>query len=564
MPVRQHPVAPAVCLAAVGLFYPFASAQTPGGNPIDTLPVPQLPSEQKADPSITILPSQLEAQPRRSLNVTPQRFQIEGVQSIDFDEVAGLFKPLAGQTVTVARIAEVSREVTALYKQRGYALSFAFVPEQDFKDGVVRIVAVEGYVATVKIEGDPGLAEAKLREIAVHLQQDRPLRLASFERYTQLMAQMPGLRVEASATPPATTDGAGTLLLKVVRQPYLVALATDVRGSRPRVVATGVLNDPFTGGSRLTASTLIGALKGEHFGAASYSQVVGSEGLTLKAEMSIYRGNPDAALDTPPLIQRETDYKRLELSAQYPLILTRSESLYLSGGIYGVGNADNYANPANGVMLTDEVNVRAVYAQASYTHADDNQAQSLSLRLTHGLTSLGAGSSIRANVPGPLPTNPARLDFTRLLVEGSQRNRWGKNWGTAVTALAQYTPHSLPSTERVSFGSSKFARAYAAGEVSGDSGWGIGLEVNRSFALDTPYLRQVSPYVLLEGARVTTKTGTFSPSKLWSASLGVRISDNKYYSLDVAASKPLGDASPSNPDRKIRLSALVSYNFGQP
>ncbi|SFU33396.1 Hemolysin activation/secretion protein [Polaromonas sp. YR568] len=563
MPVRQHTVAPTVCLAAVGLFYPFASAQTPGGNPIDTLPVPQLPREQKADPNITILPSQLETQPRRSLNVTPKRFQIEGVQAIDFDEVANLFKPLAGQTVTVARIADVSREVTALYKKQGYALSFAFVPEQDFKDGVVRIVAVEGYVATVKVEGDPGRADAKLREIAEHLQQDRPLRLASFERYTQLMAQMPGLRVEASATPPTTTDGAGALVLKIVRQPYLVALATDLRGGKPRVVATGILNDPFTGGSRLTASTLIGALAGEHFGAASYSQVVGSEGLTLKAEMSIYRGNPDAALDTPPLIQRETDYKRLEFSALYPLKLTRSESLYLSGGIYGVGNADNYLNPTNGVRLTDEVNVRAVYAQASYSRADDNQSQSLSLRLTHGLTSLGAGSSIRANVPGPLPTNPARLDFTRLLVEGSQRNRWGKDWGTAVSFMVQHTPHSLPSTERVSFGSTKFARAYAAGEVSGDSGWGVAAEVNRSFALDMPYLRQVTPYVLLESARVTTHTGTFSPSKLQSASLGVRVSDNKYFTVDVAASKPLGDATLSNPDRKIRLSALVSYNFGQ-
>ncbi|MCZ8256507.1 MAG: ShlB/FhaC/HecB family hemolysin secretion/activation protein, partial [Polaromonas sp.] len=358
MPFRKSSVAPTACLAAVGLFYPFASAQTPGGNPLDTLPMPQLPREQKADPGITILPSQLEAQPRRSLNVTPQRFQIEGVHAISFDEVANLFKPLAGQTVTVARIAEVSREVTALYKQQGYALSFAFVPEQDFKNGVVRIVAVEGYAANVKIEGDPGRAETLLREIAANLQQDRPLRLASFERYTQLMAQMPGLKVEASATPPSTTDGAGMLVLKVVRQPYLVALATDVRGSRPRVVATGILNDPFTGGSRLTASTMLGAFKGEHFGAASYSQMVGSEGLTLKAEMSLYRGNPDAHLDTPPLIQRETDYKRLEFSAQYPLILSRSESLTLSGGIYGVGNADNYTNPANGVMLTDEVNVR--------------------------------------------------------------------------------------------------------------------------------------------------------------------------------------------------------------
>lgn len=38
-------------------------------------------------------------------------------------------------------------------------------------------------------------------------------------------------------------------------------------------------------------------------------------------------------------------------------------------------------------------------------------------------------------------------------------------------------------------------------------------------------------------------------------------SDNRHYALDVAMSKPLGDHSIYNPDRKMRYSLVLSYNL---
>lgn len=560
---RRLPVALAAFAIAAGLPLPFATAQTAAGNPIDTLPTTRLPDIAPKEADAQILAPAAPEPTQQSRPVTPQRFEIEGVHAIPFDEVAALFTPLAGKPTDVATLAGLARQVTALYQQRGYALSFGYIPAQSFKDGVVRVVAVEGFVETVTIEGDAGGAEPKLREIAERIREERPLRLATFERYTQLLAMLPGVKVEARAMPPTQTSGAGAMVLKVERQPYLVSLATDIRGSRPRAVVTGMVHDPLASGSRLSASTLIGALKDEEYFAAAYSQVVGGDGLTLKAEVSLYKGDPDAQLNTPPAIRRYTTYQRAELSAQYPLRLTRSESLFLSGGVYGVNNVDDYSNPANGARLSDDIQVRALYAQASYNAAEQDRSRNLTLRLAHGLNALGASAEMRANFPGPLPPNPARLDFTRVLVEGSQRNRWGKNWGTAVSFAAQYSPHILPASERISFGSTRFARGYAAGEAAGDKGWGLGLELNRSFALETAYLKEVQPYILLEHARVRSNAGTLALSKLTSASLGVRLSDKRYYSVDLALSKPAGDPSPDNPSRDLRLSAMVSYSLGK-
>lgn len=552
------------CLAAAGFFLMpvdmLLAQALPGGNPVDQLPAPQTGPTQRSGARTGIGQAQVPQQAGPSRNITPQRFDIAGVNALAFEDIAAIFQPLVNKPVTVADLVEKARQATALYQQRGYALSFVFIPQQDFEGGVVRVTAVEGHVAKLQIEGDAGGAEPKMRELAGRIMQDKPLTRESFERYTQIIAQQPGVRVEATATPPTQTDGAGALELKASRQPYSISVGTDIRSSKPRAVITGVLNDPVASGSRLTASTLLGGLKGESFLAGSYSQMAGTEGLIIKGDISSYKGDPDAQLSTPPAIRRFTTYKRAEVSASYPLILAQSRSLFMSGGVYGVNNADEYSNPATGLLLTDDVRVRAIYAQTAYNTAHDDQSRSLSARVVQGLKGMGASSSIRTNAAGAVPVNPAKLDFTRLVLSASQRDTWDKTWGTAVGFNAQYTPHTLPSTERVSYGSGRFGRAYTAGVIAGDSGYGVSLEGNRTFAVDMKYVKRIQPYLLLERARVSVHTGALTFSRLTSASLGARISDGAYYTLDVALSKPL-DASFDNPRKNLRLSTLLTYNF---
>ncbi len=557
---RHSPVFLAACFAAAIFSFSSAHAQSPSasGNPINTLPTFQPLVDPADKATFRILEVPRSTQPRLARSVTPQRFEIEGVQSIPFAKVAALFAPLAKQPTTVAHLVDLARQVTDMYKENGYALSFAYVPEQDFKEGTVRVVAVEGFVESVTIEGDAGPAEARIREIAQLIRKNRPLQLANFERYTQLMGQLPGVTVEAQATPSVQTNGAGSLLVKVARKHYELSLGADVRSSRPRAVVTGIVNDPLMAGSRLSATTLLGSPKGELLASLAFSQVIGNEGLTLKAETTAYRGNPDAHLNTPPPIQRYTDYLRSELSASYPVILKRSESLYLSSGIYGVNNTDSYATTTQ--TLTDQVNVRAVYAQAAYAIHTDVRARNLSLRLAQGMDALGASASRRINNTSTV--NPASLDFTRVLIDARQRNVWGQGWGTAMAFTTQYSPDILPNSEKLSFGSTRFARGYSAGDAAGDSGWGIGLEGNRAFPVKAPYLTHIEPYVLLESARVYNHIGQAQLSKLSSASLGARIVNGKHYRIDFAVSKPIGEAPSTNPQRKLRMSLLASYSLG--
>lgn len=542
-----------------------AQALAPVGSPLDTLPRPVLPLQPGADARVDVEVQRPAPPGAEVLNarLTPRKFDIEGVQSLPFDTVAALFAPLAGQAVTVGDIVARARQATALYQERGYALSFFFVPMQDFQHGVVRVVAVEGHVQTVRIEGQPGKAEARLREIAEHIRLEKPLRTATFEHFTALLGRLPGMAIQAQVQSPTSTDGASTLVIQANQKPYEIAVGLETRQSHPRAVVTGVLNDPFVAGSQLGASTLLSTANNDHYNALHYEQVLGSQGWSVKGSLSRYRGDPDEQLGLSNPLQRRTEVERAELSASLPLKLSRDTSWIASTGLYGVNTRDSLANPANGAQLTDETQVRAVYGQLSHTAQMPNDSLQLNLRLTHGLSGLGANAGVTSNVPSLSGPSLVKLDFARLQVEASHLHRFANRFGTAVSFAMQYSPHNLPSSEKLSFGGNHFARGYGAGEAVGDSGWGLGLELHRVFAVDGTWLRQWQPYVLLEAARVHARLATPSPARLRSVSLGQRLTNHRHYHLDLALSKPTGDMPLENTRRHWRANLALSYRLGE-
>ncbi len=540
----------------------LAQGVAPVGSPLDNLPRPVLPTQPGSEVQIDV---QRPAPPDAGVlatRLTPRKFDIEGVQSIPFAEVAALFTPLAGQSVTVGEIVERSQQATALYQKQGYALSFFFIPVQDFRNGVVRVVAVEGHVQTVRIEGDPGKGEARLREIAEQIQREKPLRTATFEHVTALLGRLPGMGIQAQIQLPTSTDGASTLVIQARHKPYDLAAGLETRKPNPRAVVTGLVNDLLLPGSQLGVSTLLSTADKDHYNAVHYEQWIGSQGWSVKGALSQYRGNPADPQGAQSPLQRSTDVDRAELTASIPLRLSRESSWVASAGVYGVDTRDRISNPGNGAQLVDESQVRAVFGQLSYTAQKPNDSVQLTLKLSHGLNALGADAGITSNVPGLSGPSAVKLAFARLQVEASHQHRFANRFGTAVSFAMQHSPHNLPSSEKVSFGGSRFANGYAAGEAVGDSGWGLGLELNRVFALDGTWLRQWQPYVLLEWARVYGRIATPVPADLRSVSLGVRLTNHKQYNLDLAFSKPTGDMPVLDPDRHWRANVTLSYQLG--
>ena len=554
----------AVSLCSIGLrsvHDALADGSPVRGDPLQSIPKIEVPKAPAA--TFRIQPPTQEDALKSLLarKMTPRRFGIEGVKSLPFADVAGVFAPLAGKEVTIGDLVEKANQVTKMYQDAGYLLSFAFVPAQDFKDGFVRVTIVEGYISSTKITGKPGPSEERLRDIAAHIEAERPLKRATFERYLNLLTLVPGMKIKADVQPPTQTDGATELSLDVTRQP--VALGTSLTYNNPgiRGVFTVTSNALTPLGEQIQLTAI--APKGhndEEFYAGSYIQPLGSNGLQARVDASHYRGQPDDQALAG--LTRHLDTKRVAVTVSYPILLNNQRNLTVSGGMYGVNSRDRYEVPNSPNNINSQTNVRAAQVQLSYNEVTEKQTRSATLGVFKGFTGMGASQSYTTQPAGVAQIlGPYDLGFWRFTLDAKQGLVLPWEFGVVVAAGAQYSANTLPTSEQATFGGQRFGLGYPAGEVAGDRGWGASIELNRMFRTDFRFLKTIQPYLMLDTARVYLSSGQLFHNQLASVGLGVRVSDSKYYSLDLSVAKPMADAPTNSPSRPLRFNANWSYQF---
>lgn len=528
-------------------------------NPLQTLPRTEAPRQA---PSVTVnvkAPNPaLEA--LLATRVTPSRFDVVGVKSIPFADVAAIFAPMRGKDATVRDLVAAADRVTALYKARGYALSFAFVPSQTLAGGVVKIQVVEGYVADVAIRGDAGNLEPRIKAMAAHIVGERPLRQATFERYTQLLGLLPGLKVAANVPPPTTTDGATRLDLDVSRQRYDMSYGLDFNHPGTQGVFSLIENGLSPLGEQLSVSTLFPNGGGQRFYSAAYVQPIGSRGWQAKVDASRYWGQPDTDEQLPSYLDHRLAQDRLALTATYPLVLANSRRVNLAMGIYGSRQDDRYRNVDTGAMIALRSSVRVLNVELSSLSVEEGRTLQAAFALAHGFDGLGAYSRTVSNL-GVVGIALPDVSFTRYTANVSWSQQWAHRLGTVLRATGQYSDDALPSTEQINFGGQNFALAYDPGDAAGDSGWAASAELNRAFATGAGWFDSVVPYVAYQAARVYLNGSRPFIDRLDSAVAGVRVSDKKHYAIDFALAWPTADKPPESKDRDMRWNLTFSYKL---
>jgi len=528
-------------------------------NPLQTLPRTETP-RQAPSVRVNVQAPNPALEALLATHVTPSRFDVVGVKSIPFAEVAAIFAPMRGKEGTVRDLVAAADRVTALYKTHGYALSFAFVPNQTLAGGVVKIQVVEGYVADVDLRGDAGNLAPRIKAMAAHVVGERPLRQDTFERYTQLLGQLPGLKVAANVPPPTTTDGATRLQLDVTRQRYDMSYGLDFNHPGTQGVLSFIENGTTPLGEQVSVSTLYPNGGGQRFYSAAYVQPIGSRGWQGKLDASRYQGRPDTDEQLPAYLDHRLSQDRLALTATYPLVLANTRRLNLAMGIYASRQDDRYRNLQTGAMIALKSSVRVLNAELSSLRVEEGRTLQFAFAVAHGFDGLGAYSRTVSNL-GVLGIAMPDVAFTRYTANASWSRQWAHKLGTVLRATGQYSHDALPSTEQINFGGQSFALAYDPGDAAGDSGWAVSAELNRAFAPGAKWIASVAPYVAYQTARVYLNGARPFIDRLDSAAVGVRASDNRHYAIDFALAWPTGDKPPESNDRDMRWNLTFSYKL---
>ncbi|SAL79062.1 polypeptide-transport-associated domain-containing protein [Caballeronia peredens] len=558
----------AAALAAALAFAQAAHAQTAprtsvGGNPLEALPQVNAPARPPSV-EVEVQAPQQQLQNLLARHITPQSIQLEGVKSLPFDEVAQHFTGFVGKDITIGQLLEAANGVTALYKARGYALCFAFVPAQDFANGVVHVTVVEGYVADVKIKGEPGNLDKRIRAVARQITADRPLRQSTFERYVNVLGMIPGAKIDATIAPPQTTDGATTLELDVTRKRFNLSSGIDLNHPGVQGIFSATENGLLGLGESITASALAppGRNDQTYYGVNAMVPV-GADGFALKVDASHYYGHPVDNPGLPSYVERTVVNDKLAFSAVYPFLLSNTRSLLGTMSVYATHDEDRLKNTIveGNPQLTNRSQIRVAQLSLDYTSVQIGMTRRASLNVAKAMNILGASKTAETNIAGLALTNPVSLTFLRTGASFSESREWPWKIGTVVSMTGQLSPDTLPTSEQIAFGAQRFALGYQPGEVSGDSGWGASFELNRAIALEWTYLKSLTPYASIDAARVYLHGGTPNPRRLSSVGVGFRVSDAKHYSIDLSLARAIGDAPIESPSRSPRVNATFSYQL---
>ncbi|WP_248743001.1 MULTISPECIES: ShlB/FhaC/HecB family hemolysin secretion/activation protein [unclassified Pseudomonas] len=526
---------------------------------IRNLPVPNLPADAyrpSAAPLQVPEPGAAAAEPlMMGTKINLKTVQIEGGTIYPLNELAEIYKPLIGHESSLADLIEATRNITRRYQNDGYLLSYAFLPKQNFDNGVARVVLVEGYVRDVQVQGDVGRVKGLLDRLAAKIQAERPLTRKTFERYTTLMTRIPGVTIQAQVPPPGTTDGATTLVAQASRKPFTSSLSTTEDNRKGTQALLGVSSNSQTSmGEQLTLSGLFPPGKDhEHYYRLDYSQFLDAEGTQLNLSASRYRADPgtNVALDNGLELKPHRENDRYSVGFSLPLIAASNELLTAGARLYAVNDKTRYNVIGYPLSVEERTDIRALAFESDWRKADARQLRILSGGIYQGLDSMGAHTNNSA----------IDLNFLRLRLSGVQSDKFFDNWQGVLSGALYWTDDTLPDSERAVFGGQNFGRGYPDDQASGDKGWGVAYEVNYSFNRDGNWVRILQPYVVLDRSRSWFNQLPVQANSLSSAAVGLRFGDAKYYNIALEAAKPMSDEALDTYNRRPRYSISFSYQL---
>lgn len=463
---------------------------------------------------------------------------------------AKLYKNYLNRTISLAHVYRMASAITAKYRNDGYILTKAVIPPQEIADGVVRIQIIEGYIDQVNFKGDVRGPKVLLNDFRQKLLSARPLLAKHLERYLLLIDDLPGVTVKSVLTPSSTNTGASRLDIVLENKNYDATASFDNRGTvfngPYQFSGNATWNSPLKGYGRLGAQGVVTAQSDElKYFSGFYEIPILKEGTRFLLSGSLSSSNPG---DTLKIFEVDGVSSSIGFRVSHPFLRSRSENLT---GFFGFTGKDSQTDILNSPNSVDRLRVLEI--GASYDVADSLRGiNQVNFSLSQGLNVFNAtetGSALLSRERGT-------SDFTKLSGQFLRLQEIAPSWSVLGSVSWQYAFNPLLSLEEFGFGGSQFGRAFDSSEITGDSGIAFKLELQKSFNIQKPYLRNLQAYAFYDAGSVWLRSRTVdgeSQLDLNSIGFGARFNIDNHFSGYLEFAKPIDDIVSSEGDDDTRV-----------
>ena len=445
--------------------------------------------ELNAPKTITPLRAEGEVAPKGAANnevrIAVKAIHVTGNSIYPASELQAMVANLVGGEFTLAELDAGAARITAYYRERGYVVARAYLPEQEIKNGVVTIKVLEGIVGQQRVNNQALLTDDRannyLRGKSGDVLQAKPV-----DRTLLLLADTPGVGGARAILQPGASVGTSDLLIELIPSaPYTANVELDNYGNRStgehRLGAALAVNSPLKIGDQLSFRALTSDENMVYL-RLSYQLPVGGDGWRMGAAYSDMRyrlGKEFAAL------QASGSAVNSSLFAVYPFI--RSLTTNLSGTLTWEDKQLN--DRTNAPATASNKQVQLVNFGLAGSHQDQLGGAGVTafdFAFVTGNLSMDAGSLAADNLSAK-----SNGSFTRLAYSGSRLQRLSESNILSVAISGQLAGKNLNSSEKFILGGANGVRAYPQGEGNGDEGWLANLELRHNI---TPSVQGVLFY----------------------------------------------------------------------
>ncbi|MGE9763021.1 ShlB/FhaC/HecB family hemolysin secretion/activation protein [Pseudomonas sp. PDM20] len=505
IPSKLHILAVAVCSALLLVQAPaFAGPRAQldpgrveiprpdGGRESST----QMPSTLQLPDTVVVPetegpPAEMVVNPNDTTRFQVDKVIIRGTTLYAPEAFASLTARLEGHRVTLGEVNAVVAQITQRYRQAGFLLARAYLPEQRLENGELLIQVFEGRVNEVKLQGDNNKA---VQRYADNIRQEVPPKSATLERNLLLMNDLSGQQSRATLAASPVEQGTDLIVENQVRK-YEGFFGFDNRDSRyfgPWQVYGGVGVNDLTGRGDHLGIRAGRSVEGDKmtFFEGQYDLPVGGQGDVV----SFLAQHNDGHADTYSFLDANSSGDTFAVRITRPWVRQRDQTFKTSAAFTWYNGKSEYLDDPHNPPSSDD-RLRAIRLGASYDFFDGFGGKNLvKAELSKGLKIMGASQEDRAN-----PSREGgRTDFTKLQVDAQRLQDLSKIIdgmnlyiaGTAQTSFGQ----TLLSPEQFGVGGSEFGRGYDPSEITGDKGFAVKAELQynrlhtfRDYAVPTQY-----------------------------------------------------------------------------
>ncbi len=163
---------------------------------------------------------------------TVTRFEVTGVTVVPAEQVDQTLQPFTGTGRTLADLQRARAALEGLYAQRGYGAAQVELPEQEIRDGVVKLRVVEGALARIAIAGNRHFDEENIRRSLPALEPQRPLNTARLAANLRLANESPVKQTTVVLRPGAAAGELDAEVRVADQRPWRFSLGFDNTGTQ--------------------------------------------------------------------------------------------------------------------------------------------------------------------------------------------------------------------------------------------------------------------------------------------------------------------------------------------